>query len=322
MSASSASMKISFITTVYNEESAINVLLNSLFAQSKVPDEIIIVDGGSSDRTVAKIKNEKLKAKNYNGKFEVIVKKGNRALGRNEAIKQSSGDIIVCSDAGCILDKDWVKNIIKPFDDPKVDIVAGYYEGKAKTSFEKCIIPYFLIMKDRVNENSFLPATRSIAFKKLTWERVGEFDEQYSYNEDYVFAKKLKKIKAKIVFRKDAIAYWLPKKNLREAIASFFNFAFGDAQAKIFRPKVGLLFLRYFLVLILLVIFFTTNSTFFLKVLIGLIVCYILWAIIKNFKYVRLLAALYYLPLIQISSDLAIMLGTVKGLSTRNTNAK
>lgn len=316
-------MRISFIATVLNEEENIENFLISIINQSHKADEIIIVDGGSSDQTVVKIKNEKIKVKNYNGKFEIIIKKGNRAVGRNEAIKRANNEIIVCSDAGCILDKDWIELITQPFNNPKVDVVAGYYEGEAKTSFERCIIPYFLIMKDKVNKDSFLPATRSIAFKKSTWERVGGFDEQYSRNEDYVFAKKLQKIKGKIVLKQDAIVYWLPKKNLREAIDSFYSFALGDAQAKIFRPKVILLFLRYLLALILLLVFFITDSTFFLKVLIGLIASYFLWTIIKNFKYVRLFAALYYLPLIQISSDLVIMLGTVKGiLSVQNNNDK
>ena len=52
-------VKATFITTVYNEETSVKEFLDSLFSQSKLPDEIIIVDGGSSDRTVAEIKNHK-----------------------------------------------------------------------------------------------------------------------------------------------------------------------------------------------------------------------------------------------------------------------
>src|SRR3989344_3151488 len=133
-------MKVSFVATVFNEEKTIGDFLKSIFWQSRIPDEIIIVDGTSSDKTVAKIKNAILKIKNYNVKFKILIKKGNRAVGRNEAIKQASNEIIVCSDAGCILDKNWVKNNIVPFNDLRVDVVAGYYKGRQKTIFQKCLI--------------------------------------------------------------------------------------------------------------------------------------------------------------------------------------
>ena len=57
-------MRVSFIATVYNVEDLIGALLRSIAAQSRKPDEIIIVDGGSRDHTVAQIKNLKLKIKN------------------------------------------------------------------------------------------------------------------------------------------------------------------------------------------------------------------------------------------------------------------
>ena len=56
-------MKISFITTVFNEEKTIRAFFDSLFSQSKLPDEIVIVDGGSNDNTIAILKAEKKKQK-------------------------------------------------------------------------------------------------------------------------------------------------------------------------------------------------------------------------------------------------------------------
>ena len=98
-------MKVTFIATVYNEENTIEVLLRSLLIQSQIPEEIIIVDGGSTDATASVISNFKFRISNKQIKFNFFVKKGNRAVGRNEAIKKASNKIIVCSDAGCTLDK-------------------------------------------------------------------------------------------------------------------------------------------------------------------------------------------------------------------------
>lgn len=318
-------MKISFVATVFNEEKTVVSLLDSLFKQTKMPDEIVIVDGGSRDGTVSTISeftSEESKSKlshhprwvNKKIKFIALIKKGNRAVGRNEAIKNATGDIIVCSDAGCILDKDWVKNITEPFKVQKTDIVAGYYKGIAKTIFQKCLIPYVLVMEDKVDPENFLPASRSMAFKKLIWERVGGFPEDLSHNEDYAFANKLKEINARMVFEKDAIVYWTPRENLKEAFIMFFRFALGDVESGIVRPKVILLFSRYLTGLGLVVSFLVLKLPLIVNTLLIILVFYIAWSILKNFKYVSHWEAIIYLPLLQLTSDIAVLLGTSWGL--------
>jgi len=286
-------MRISFIATIFNEEKTIEVFLTSVLSQSILPDEI--------------------KVQNYNVKFKIIVKRGNRSVGRNEAITHARGDIIVCSDAGCELDKDWIKHITKPFKDMSVDVVAGYYKGKSQTIFQKCLIPYVLVMPDRVDLNNFLPATRSMAFKKITWKKTGGFPENFSHNEDYVFARHLKKINAKIFFEKKAIAYWKPPVNVLQAYTMFFRFAYGDAEAGIVRPKVLLLFTRYLLFFIVVLQYLVDKNPFLLQVLLLWILLYIVWSIKKNYTYVKDTKAFFYLPSLQIISDVAVMRGTVFG---------
>jgi glycosyltransferase involved in cell wall biosynthesis len=307
-------MRVSFITTVYNEGSTIKFLLQSLFAQSRFPDEIIIVDGGSTDDTIYEISCFKFPISNKKTKIKLIFKKGNRSVGRNEAIKRATGEIIVCSDAGCVLDKDWIKNIIKPFNDPKVDVVAGYYEGKAKSIFEKCLIPYVLVMPDKANGDNFLPATRSMAFKKSIWKKVGGFPEKLSNNEDYVFANTLKETNANIAFEKKAIVYWIPRNNIGDAFAMFYRFAKGDAESHIYRPKVSLIFLRYIIGIVLIIIYALLKSHLILNTLYIILFAYVLWSIIKNYKYVKDVRAIFLLPIIQITSDIAVISGTISGI--------
>jgi len=307
-------MKVSFIATVYNEESAIKQLLKSLFSQSKFPDEIIIVDGGSTDNTVSEISNFKFSTPNKKAKIKLIFKKGNRSVGRNEAIEKSNNEIIVCSDAGCILDENWIKNVTEPFENLKVDVVAGYCRGDAKTIFQKCLIPYVLVMSDKVDGNNFLPATRSMAFKKSMWKKAKGFPEQFSNNEDHVFAKRLKEINAKIVFEKKAIVYWMPRGNLSDAFIMFYRFAKGDAESRIFRPKVIILFFRYIIGLLLVVFYAISKSYIILNTLYLILLAYIIWSITKNYKYVKDIRAIFLLPLIQITSDIAVICGSTKGL--------
>jgi len=327
-------MKLSLIVAVLNEEKYIGKLIDSISIQTKIPDEIIIVDGGSSDQTVAKIQNSKFKIQNYKSKFKIIIKPGNRSVGRNTAIKNSTGDIILSTDAGCTLDKNWVKNITAPFATKvhlrgafsvtsevaegllrggRVDVVAGYYRGAYKNIFQKSLIPYVLVMEDKI-EDDFLPATRSMAFKKSIWKKVGGFDETLSHNEDYAFALKIKESKYKIKFKKDAIVYWYPRKNLIDSFVMFFRFALGDVEANISRPKVIFIFLRYFFALYLIILNFIMKSFPLIIFTVSLLFFYILWSIYKNYRYVKSYKAFFYLPLLQFISDIAVLLGTSLGL--------
>lgn len=49
-------MRVSLIFTVLNEEKSVKNLLDSLLKQTRKPDEIVVVDGGSKDRTVEILK--------------------------------------------------------------------------------------------------------------------------------------------------------------------------------------------------------------------------------------------------------------------------
>ncbi len=304
----------SLICTVLNEEKTIGKFLDSIARQSKLPDEIIIVDGGSTDKTIQKISEFKFPdVKNFPN-IKLLFKNGNRSVGRNEGIEHASGEIILMSDSGCILDKDWIKNILKPFTNKKVDVVAGYYKGLATNAFQKSLIPYVLVMEDKINKDEFLPATRSMAIKKSVWKKLGGFNEKFSHNEDYAFANALRKAGVRIIFEKDAIVNWIPRVNLPQAFKMFFRFALGDAQARLFREKVIYIFLRYILGVYLLLLSIAMRSML-LSAFIGILLLgYIYWAINKNYRYVNDKKAFVYLPMLQFASDLAVILGTSLGL--------
>lgn len=309
-------MRISFITTVLNEEKNIDLLLLSLLQQTKLPDEIIITDGGSIDKTVENIKKYIPLFKEKKIPFHLLLRPSNISVGRNEAIRNSHGSIIVSSDAGCILDKEWIENIIKPFANPKIDVVAGYYRGIADSVFQKSLIPYVLVMEDKTNIN-FLPSSRSMSFRKKIWQKAGGFPQQYDYSEDYIFAKNLQKIGAKIVFKQDAIVNWIPRNSIKEAFIMFLRFAYFDAKANVIRQKVYLIYLRYIFSLLLLILVIISQQMIIFILLLFIFVLYIVWAINKNYQYVKHTYAFFYLPLLQLMSDAAVLIGTTQGFITR-----
>ncbi len=49
-------MKVSVVIPIYNAETTIEACLMSLVSQERIPDQIILIDNGSKDNSVYKIK--------------------------------------------------------------------------------------------------------------------------------------------------------------------------------------------------------------------------------------------------------------------------
>lgn len=302
-------MKVSIVVTVLNEEKSIGRLLRTLVNQSKKPDEIIVVDGGSSDETISKIKDEISKSQIKNIKF--LIQLGNRSIGRNYGIMKAKNEIIAVTDAGGYPKKNWLEKITAPFAQKEIDVVSGYYKSLAKTPFEKCVTPYFLVMPDNVWRGmEFLPSSRSVAFRKSVWRKVGGYPEEFSHNEDFVFDHRLKEADARIFFEPEAVVYWQPPHSQLEATRKFFRFALGDAEAGINRPKIKFIFARYTAGLVLLLLGYDL-------LLFTFVLFYFLWSWQKNFKYAKVTESIFWLPLIQITADLSVMIGFLAGISRR-----
>jgi glycosyltransferase involved in cell wall biosynthesis len=303
------SKQVTIVVTVLNEEKTIKALLKALAEQSRPFDELIITDGGSVDKTALIVSDFQMANPELNIRF--IEVSGNRSVGRNTGIAESTSEIIAITDAGCVPHKDWLAELLEKYQSECV--VAGYYDAKPKNGFEEAVVPYVLVMPDKVNPNTFLPATRSMLIEKTTWEKVGGFTESLNWNEDYEFAHKLIKHKVKIIFAEKAVVSWMPRQNLTQFWKMIWHFAQGDAQARIWRPKVLFLFLRYLLLLIIVGVLYLYGLIFALGIiLLTGFLGYCSWAVIKNQKYVP--HGKLWLPILQFTADFAVMTGTLAGL--------
>jgi len=297
----------SLIITVLNEENSIDRLLGGLVSQTVKPGEIIIVDGGSTDKTIEKINKFKNKLIN----LKVLSYPGNRSMSRNYGVKMSKHSIILFTDAGCVPKKDWVEKIISPFKNNSIEVVSGYYEGEYKNIFEKSQLPFVLVMSDRI-PGVFLPSTRSMAIKKSVFLNQGMFDESLPHNEDYAFAVKLLKNNVNIHFSKDAIVVWSPRKSLKSLAWMFTRFAIGDIQAGIIRPQLKNLAIRYLAALYIFSLIIELPMLWPAIPIMAII--FILIANIKNYRYVNDIRGLFWIPIIQLICDLSILFGSLIGL--------
>ncbi len=307
--------KVSVICTVLNEANTIVALLEALGKQTHQPQSVIIADGGSKDGTLQQIKQWQKKHRRLN--LEIISSKGNRSVGRNAAIEEANTTYVAITDAGCVPHPDWLEQLIIAQLRSGAPVVAGYYQGLAKLPFEEAVIPYALVMPDRVDPTNFLPATRSMLIDKGVWRKLGGFDETLSDNEDYAFARAIQAAGIHITFTDQAVVDWQPRHSLSGFWTMIYRFARGDVQARLFRPKVLLIYLRYLLAGMLLgiVAYFTHNLNQVIALIMTMFVLYGLWAVHKNVRYTP--RGWYWLPVLQITSDLAVMLGTVVGTVRR-----
>ncbi len=184
-------MKVSIIIPTFNEEKAIRDCLNSLAKQSYSDMEIIVVDDGSTDKTV-----EVLSSLQFTVYSLQTLKQKHLGPGeaRNLGAKNALGEILVFVDADMTFDKYFIKNLVAPI-----------VSGKTIGTFSK---EEYVLNKDNVwsrcwNINKGLPLdrmhpkdypdTQSVfrAILKKEFDKVGGFTP-IGYVDDYTLSEKLK----------------------------------------------------------------------------------------------------------------------------------
>jgi glycosyltransferase involved in cell wall biosynthesis len=303
-------MKVSLITTVLNEASNIEEFLKSIINQTKKPDEFIIVDGGSTDKTIEIIKKF---SKNYKW-IKLIVSKGaSIGKGRNIAIENAKNEIIACVDAGCILDKNWLKEITKPFENKKVDVVVGIYKPYYTNDFEYFQGLVVVPESEKIFDKPSRWSSRSIAFRKSLWKKVGGYPD-LTTGEDTTFNLKLIESSSNIKFAKNAIVYWRMRKNWKSFFKQFYKYGIGDRKSgNIWKIKRNFLFVVGFWCYIGMLIF----SLFLpFKIFVGLLLLSLLYLFTEGIKLAmrsKRIVGIFYGFLLTLIKRIVYVLGVCFG---------
>jgi glycosyltransferase involved in cell wall biosynthesis len=242
------SVRVSVIVTVRNEARAINRLLESLAAQTRPPDEVVIVDGGSTDGTLDRLRRF---AADAPWPMQVLERPGaNISQGRNAAIAAATGDVIVSTDAGVWLERQWLAELARPFEEETSKrlppaVVAGFFVPDPQSAFEMALGATTLPELSEIRPDHFLPSSRSVAFRKSAWTEVGGYPEWLDICEDLIFDFRLRDRAGPFAFAPQAVAHFRPRPSLRAFVKQYFHYARGDGKADLWRKRHALRYFTY-----------------------------------------------------------------------------
>lgn len=229
-------LQFSLVVTCYNEMRGVARWRTEIEAQSRPPDEIVIVDNESRDGTA-----EFLKAwAEADSRVRIISQRCGPARGHNLGNEACAHEHIVSTDMGVRIDPHWFEEIVLPFErDPSVDVVGGNYcIDKSSLHTATARAEYYL-------ENGgfaefgpdFVVLNRSVAYTKKVWRELGGLPEDLTqYADDSVFGRQILGAGYKVAFAPKAMVYWSRHVHLRQFWKEMFNYGKGDGEAMIKVP--------------------------------------------------------------------------------------
>lgn len=198
---------LALIFTLLNEAERLENLLASIGRQTLRPDEVVICDAGSRDKSLDIIQRWQSSA---SFPVKVIEAPGvNISEGRNIAISASEASIICVTDGGCVLDERWLENISRPLrEDDELGVVYGRSEAVGESVVGRQYALFYRTKTGKERKTETELSSRSVAFRRSLWQQAGGYPEWMTLaGEDTYFFLELSKI-TRSRFAEDACVYW------------------------------------------------------------------------------------------------------------------
>jgi glycosyltransferase involved in cell wall biosynthesis len=190
---------VSVVIRALDEAEHLPALFSGLLRQSRRPDQVILVDSGSTDDTVAIAR--------AHGAGVVHIAPQEFSFGRslNRGCAQATGEILVFASAHVYpLDEKWLDLLVSPFDRPDVGLVYGQQTGDDRTHFSELEVlrRWFPEIGDENQESPFCN-NANCAVRASAWRDL-PYDEELTGLEDLDWAKRALASGWKIVYEANA----------------------------------------------------------------------------------------------------------------------
>jgi len=184
---------ISVIIPLYNKEFFIEETINSVLNQTRLPDELIIIDDFSTDLSFKKVINC-LKEHPHKVITKILKNKKNEgpSFTRNIGIESSSSDFLIFLDADDKLNKDYIETISRYLlTNPDIILCQTIYSTTKKIKpnlfkKDKDSTYYFNDIKTILNENIINIGVGNIVAKRKYIDNC-RFDSETNVFEDWLF---------------------------------------------------------------------------------------------------------------------------------------
>jgi glycosyltransferase involved in cell wall biosynthesis len=187
------------IVRCLNEAAHLPTLLASLKGQALKPDEVLVVDSGSTDNTIEI-------ARDFGARV-IEIRPEEFSFGRslNFGASHAGGDILVLASAHTYpLSERWLERLVAPFADPKVALVYGAQRGDSRTKFsEEQIFRQWFPAQSIADQQHHFCNNANAAVRRAIWATM-PYDEEIAGLEDIHWAKRARQRGFKIAYAADA----------------------------------------------------------------------------------------------------------------------
>lgn len=201
--------KVAVIIPAYNEQDVIGKCIESVRACTYGNLDIIVIDDGSTDNTVAEV----LKFKHRHEVHLISQPNQGKWSALNRAIMSVDAEYVICIDADTQIKQDAIDHLVKHFDDPKVGAVAGKIMVGNRVNLLTRLQAYEYATSQNVDRKAFdlingiLVVPGAIgAWRVAALEKAGLYCEE-TLTEDTDLTIQVNRAGYKIVYEKQARGY-------------------------------------------------------------------------------------------------------------------
>ena len=225
---------ISVICPVYNEEKHMDRVLDFFSRAKPYNKELLVVDGGSTDKTVSIFKkweaNPGMRLLHNPKRFVPF------AL--NQAIGVAKGDIIVRIDAHSDYEDDYFEKILETFAKTGADIVGGpmrtVYLSNTQEAVAYATCTPFAIGDSKIHQVNYEGYTDSVTYgswRKQIFSVTGLFDETLKRNQDDEFHYRARNFGFSIYQSPAIKLYYYPRNTFKALFKQYYEYG-------LFKPLV------------------------------------------------------------------------------------